>query len=949
MERGNENALAAIPLALLVLLLWAVPAEASAFRVARVTEVFYPMQVVCKQEFSVAVTFEYTIEALVDVGILERETRRVVQSYTLISGFFGPGSVTFVFDLTAPDAPGVWCLIATTRAWWANSWFSDPNQGERAFAVEVVSGDRFWLNVTSGYLFQVDGLRYEPENGREVGILLRLGQHTVFVEPERQVSQGVRQVFDRWSDGVQSNPRVINLFHDVRLTALYRTQYLLSVDSEYGDPAGRGWYNQNSTVWFAVSPEARAGTLGVLVTKNVFDRWEGDWSGLAPIAAIRMGGPKRVHAVWRSELEFAVGPLAHLFSSSMVFASLFLLIREARKRHVSRKLVPGVLNRRGIMLAVAIWFVTSSIATTPLSADGGAMTIRIGGTHWRHWKNIESDTCVIWLGGGIEGPPLIINPYWLESYNTMRFVQDLARYYSVLTLERGSSPISQTALNRIIQAEAYPSMLIHDAKEWAIGAGYRCVYLVGYSVGGIAAAREATITDPEGWSSPNGIVLITVPLGQFVPYASLLKTNHLILYGTEMTKSYVDSGRIFFESTPAGGQYDSHWLNKEFRVIKSVAHEVWTIARTGRYDSEATAVTVSFIEQSKTLELEKQKTLLRDASGNQTSSLPTNAQARVELTDVTVPSAVPLGDLFRVSATVHWRRLDKAQGWIALYSPEADAILSVRQLSNPENRSEKVVLIVRAPSKDAYLNLSLLVLCHHNDRWAFPTGNFSSSLRILASETVDLVIKTTMPRIQVRVNGALHTSDDTGIVRTAVVRGLSVLEVPSIVYLTNRERAIFEGWKDGQHSAKRAIRIVESCQIEAFFRLQYYVSVSSEGGHITGEGWYDQDATAMIAISPPVIQNMVNGTLVTRRFDGWSIDAKERNVVLTLVVRRHTEVQARWLKVAPEEKPNLTVYILEVLVSLTILVISLAFARGRHNLAKGEVHTKQRKHHLSVL
>lgn len=948
MERGDRRALAAILLAFLALLLWAVPTEASAFRVARVTEICYPMRVMCKQEFSAAVTFEYTSKVLVDVGILEGETRQVVQSLTLISGFFGPGNVTFTFNLTAPDAPGFWRLIATTRAWWANSWFSDPNQGEKAFAVEVVSGDRFWLNVTSGYAFQVDGLRYEPENGREVGILLRIGQHTVFVEPVRQLSQGVRHFFDRWSDGVQSNPRVINLFHDVRLTALYRTQYLLSVGSEYGDPTGDGWYDQNSTVWFAVSPEARAGTLGVLVTKIVFDRWEGDWSGRAPIAAIRMSSPKRVHAVWRSELEFAVGPLAHLVASSMVLASLFQLIRGARRRCVGRKLVSGIFSRRGIMLAVAIWFTISSIAIAPLSADGGATTIRIGATHWRHWKNIESDTCVIWLGGGIEGPPLIINPYWLESYNTMQFVQDLAKYYSVLTLERGSSTIFQTALNRIIHAEFYPSMLIHDAKAWAIGAGYRYVYLVGYSVGGIAAVREATIIDPEGWSSPNGIVLITVPLDQFVPYASLLKANHLILYGTEMTKSFIDSGRIFFESTPIGGQYDSHWLSKEFRVINSVAHEVWTIARTGRYDAEATAVTVSFIEQSKTLELERQKALLRDASGNQTSSLPTNAQARVEFTDVTVPSVVPLGDLFRVSATVHWRRPNKAQGWIVLYSPEPDAILSARQLSNPENRSERVVLIVRAPSKDACLHLSLLVLCHHNDRWAFPTGNFSLSLRILASETVDLVIKTTTPRIQIRVNGALHTSNDMGIVRTTVVRGPSNIEVPSIAYLTNRERAIFEGWKDGQHPAKRTIKIVESCQIEAFFRLQYYVSASSEGGHIAGEGWYDQDATAMIAISPPTIQNLVNGTLVTCRFDGWSIDAKERNVVLTLVVRRPTEVQARWLKVAPEEKPNLTAYVLEVLVSLTILVISLAFARGGHNLAKDEIHTKQRKHHLSV-
>jgi len=246
------------------------------------------------------------------------------------------------------------------------------------------------------------------------------------------------------------------------------------------------------------------------------------------------------------------------------------------------------------------------------------------------------------------------------------------------------------------------------------------------------------------------------------------------------------------------------------------------------------------------------------------------------------------------------------------------------------------------------MSLNLLVLCSDNDQWAFPAGNFSLSLKILVSEAVDLIIKTTIPRIQVRVNGALHVADDMGIVRIAVIRGHGVVEVPSISYLTNHERAIFEGWKDGQHPAKRAIKITERCQIEAFFRLQYYVSASSEVGYITGEGWYDQNATAMIAIFPPMIQNLVNSTLVTHRFDTWSLDTKERNVALTLVIRRPIEIQALWSKVAPEEKLDFTMYILEVLVSLTILVISLVLSRDRNDLAKDEMHVRQRKHLLSV-
>lgn len=931
MENGGKRAPIVVALTVLVLLLWTVRTEASSFRVARVSEIDSPKRVTCNQEFSVAVTFEYASKVLVDVGIFEEETLRVVQSLTLISGFFGPGNVTFVFNLAAPDTAGVWRLMAATRAWWANSWFSDPGQGEKAFAVEVVSENRFWLNLTSSYAFHVDNLRYEPKDGHDVEILLLRGQHMVLAEPMRPIREGVRHVFDRWSDGVQSNPRVVNLFHDTKLGALYRTQYLLTVDSEFGDPIGGGWYDQDSTAFFAVPSEVGAGTVGVLNFKNVFDRWEGDWSGQESTAAVQMLSPKRVHALWRREQELSLGPTTGLASFSLVLASLFFFIRGARRRCFGRKLSFRLFGRQRIMLAVAVWFMMSSIAITP-SLAGGNVTTKVGETYWRHWENVESDTCIIWLGGGIEGPPLIVNPYWLESYNTMRFVQDLARYYSVLTLERGSSTIFQTALNRTIRAEFYPSMLIHDAKAWATSAGYRYVYVVGYSVGGIAAAREATIEDPEAWSSPNGIVLITVPLEPFVQYASLLRANHLILYGTEMTKSYVDSGRSFYESTPARGQYEDHWLHKEFRIINDVAHEVWTIARTGRYDSEAISVTVNFIERSKSLQLERRKPLLRDASRNLTSSLPTNTQVRVALTDASPPQVVPLGEVFHVSATIRWQKPSNAQGWIVLYSSDADTILSVRQLSAAENGFGKITLLAEAPNRNTHMSLSLLVLFSDNDRWAIPTGDYSLFVKVLVSDSVDLIVKTTLPRIQVGINGASYTSDDMGIVKVAVVRGYCVVEIPPITYLTSRERAIFEGWRDGLHPARRTLKVTQSLQVEALFRLQYYISASSEVGHVAGGGWYDQNATATITVSPPMIRDRVNGTLVIHRFNGWSLDPRDRNVVLTMVVTKPTEVEARWLKVTHGEKEDITVYALEVFASFLLLVVSMAFARTRRGL-----------------
>jgi len=92
----------------------------------------------------------------------------------------------------------------------------------------------------------------------------------------------------------------------------------------------------------------------------------------------------------------------------------------------------------------------------------------------------------------------------------------------------------------------------------------------------------------------------------------------------------------------------------------------------------------------------------------------------------------------------------------------------------------------------------------------------------------------------------------------------------------------------------------------------------------------------------------VNGTLVIHRFNGWSLDPKERSVILTLVVTKPTEVQARWLKVTYEEKEDVTVYALEVFASLLLLVVSVAFAGRKRDMAGDEIHARQRERRLSI-
>ena len=913
---------------LLVQALWATPAHGESFLVARVARIEHPRRVVCRQDFSIAVTFEYASRVLIDIGVFEEESSRVVESLTLISGFYGPGNVTFTFNLTAPDSPGTWRLRASTRAWWADSWYSDPNLGSKAFNVEVVKESRSWLNITSILSFHLDGQRIELADRREYGARLNHGSYTILAEQIKNIGERTRLVFDRWSDGVRSNPRVINLFHDVRLGTIYRTQHYLTVHSDYGNPAGDGWYDENSTVSFAVLPQDSARVSGIAETIYSFDKWSEGMSQREPTNSILMTGPREVQALWRKELRLPGSLQLRLLSASLILASILLFARKVKRRRAGNrhKAQSGALRRQGFTGVLLVLLLAQSLLI-PATAEGNTLSIRIGETVWRHWQNPESDTCVIWLGGGTEGPPLIINPYWLESYNTMRFVQDIARYYSVLTLETGSSTIYQAALKRTIRGEFYPSRIIHDAKTWATKVGYSCVYLAGYSVGGIAAANEATIVEPEEWSSPNGAVLITVPLEQFTPYANLVKANHLIFYGTEMTKSFIDSGLKYYQSTPPEGQYGNHWLHKEFHVINKVAHEIWTIAQTGSYNSEAIQVIVNFIERSRALQLERKKTLPATLQPP-ADKYPTDTRTKVELIDVSYPSEVSPRDIFPVCAKIRIQKPSETQAWVILHSPTMSEILSVRDVTG---EAMNLTLLARAPPQQARIDLALSVFSSKGDSLAFPTGNYSMPIRIQVIDEVNLTIKTSPAAIPVSVDGVTG-SNPVGTLQIRLARGHHIIEVPSMIQLATNQRAIFEEWSDGTQFNRKTIRLTKPLQIEAFFRLQYYVSISSEFGQVTGSGWYDSNTTTTIMVSPPIIRERDSNVPAFQRFDKWSPEEYGREVAMAAYVRTPLEVKAQWIRVTFEE-PVLTSYLIEVFASFLLLIASIVCMRraGRRN------------------
>jgi len=139
---------------------------------------------------------------------------------------------------------------------------------------------------------------------------------------------GVQYVFTDWSDGSTSTSRTITVSGSANYIAQYKTQYYLTVESDYGDPQGQRWYDEGSTAVFSVTSPVSAG-LGV---KYVFDHWEGDVSASTPSTEIPMRAPHTVRAVWRTDYTDLYSIIGAIGIVGLVGAFIVVKILRGRKR-----------------------------------------------------------------------------------------------------------------------------------------------------------------------------------------------------------------------------------------------------------------------------------------------------------------------------------------------------------------------------------------------------------------------------------------------------------------------------------------------------------------------------------------------------------------------------------------------------------------------------------------
>jgi hypothetical protein len=107
-----------------------------------------------------------------------------------------------------------------------------------------------------------------------------------------------RHYFTGWSGDYESDAPTGSILMDIprTVTANWRDEYLLALNSDYGTLTGAGWYGEGDSAGFSVTDYVETAD-----TRHYFIGWSGDYTGSSTSASLVMSEPKVVNANWRHE------------------------------------------------------------------------------------------------------------------------------------------------------------------------------------------------------------------------------------------------------------------------------------------------------------------------------------------------------------------------------------------------------------------------------------------------------------------------------------------------------------------------------------------------------------------------------------------------------------------------------------------------------------------------
>jgi len=295
--------------------------------------------------------YEYEIGTFGNVGAQSDLITRATAAITDIQGTVAGNTWTAYTPLSLiGDSTHLWVFAGTSSHAAATSncqtncnslWidFYPPLSDPTFFEVTLPTSVHISLQpslLANNVTLSIDGEQYRFDASGQTDVMLEGGvSHSVSITPVIQSTTGVRYSEATWSDtGTTSNSRSLIVDQDFSITISYRTQFLLSISSDYATTTGEGWYDEASTASISIYPTTvpYAGFLGTLNLRHQFNGWAGDVQSTSTKTSVYMDSPKNVAADWSTVYGVQFILFLCLLIAVPVFAIVLLYERRWHKR-----------------------------------------------------------------------------------------------------------------------------------------------------------------------------------------------------------------------------------------------------------------------------------------------------------------------------------------------------------------------------------------------------------------------------------------------------------------------------------------------------------------------------------------------------------------------------------------------------------------------------------------
>jgi hypothetical protein len=302
----------------------------------RVSSFLCPKQVAPGSTFPVSLDAEYAVEGLpnnatirgaIYAGNISSNSPLWQSNPTSVSN---GGDEVWNITLTAPTSEGVFNLTAYALYFNNGTWtyFDNTVNGPGFSQATIKIGKTATLEIgvgASGIGISVNGTTQQTSSAGVSDFDVAVNSSPLIsVPPLIELQNSTRLVFTQWSDGVMQPQRHVLINGDVRVTALYKVQYLLTLNS---GSTSEEWYDKgaNATIT-APTSTAMPWPLSMLGMTQTFQGWGGDIHSPSSKVNVTMDSPKTISADFSTDYPPLAVVVIFVLGLAMAFVS-FVLIR----------------------------------------------------------------------------------------------------------------------------------------------------------------------------------------------------------------------------------------------------------------------------------------------------------------------------------------------------------------------------------------------------------------------------------------------------------------------------------------------------------------------------------------------------------------------------------------------------------------------------------------------